>query len=85
MDDDPLGRRLMQQLPAPLRSRLAPEDAALVIADGIARRAGATMAPGAWQVWSLLRGVASAVTDGVLAADRELRALVRDLEARHPA
>lgn len=85
LDGDPLGRALQELLPRPLRRRITPERAATVVADGIARRAGSTMAPGAWQWWALFRGLVSAVGDGCLAADRRIQTLVRELEARGTA
>jgi NAD(P)-dependent dehydrogenase (short-subunit alcohol dehydrogenase family) len=85
LDDDPLGERLQSRLPTPLRRRISPERAATVIADGIERRAGSTMAPGAWQVWALLRGLVSALGDGYLAADPEVHTMTRELEDRSSA
>lgn len=81
LDDDPVGRRLQSRLPAPLRRRITPERAATVLADGIARRAGVTMAPLAWQPWALFRGLVNILADAYLARDRELALLVRDVEA----
>ncbi|MGC7097246.1 short-chain dehydrogenase/reductase [Amycolatopsis lurida] len=82
LDDDPLGRALEARLPKALRRRITAEQAALVLADAIARRAGRTLAPAAWQPWALLRGVLNVFADSYLAADRKCQALVRDLETR---
>ncbi|RMI31384.1 short-chain dehydrogenase/reductase [Nocardia stercoris] len=82
LDDDPAGRDLERLLPKPLRRRISADEAAAVVADGIARRAGATVAPRLWQVWSVLRGEVAALGDDVLVRDPRLRTLVRSLEAR---
>ncbi len=84
LDDDEIGRRLDARLPRPLRRRISPEDAATVIADAIARRAGRTLAPAAWQPWALGRGLVNVLADGYLAADAECHQLIRELEERPP-
>lgn len=83
LDDDPVGQRLQTNLPAPLRRRISPERAATVLADAIARRAGVSVAPAAWRPGALLRGLLNVLGDGYLAEDRELHALVRDLEQQN--
>ncbi|ABG98881.1 probable oxidoreductase [Rhodococcus jostii RHA1] len=89
LDDDEIGRRLDARLPRPLRRRISPEDAATVIADAIARRAGRTLAPAAWHPWALGRGLVNVLADGYLAADAECHQLIRELEERpvttHPS
>ncbi|QTJ66521.1 SDR family oxidoreductase [Rhodococcus sp. ZPP] len=82
LDDDELGRKLDARLPRPLRRRISAEDAATVIADAIARRAGRTLAPAAWQPWALGRGLVNVFADGYLAADHDCHELIRELEAR---
>ncbi|GAB2735065.1 short-chain dehydrogenase/reductase [Amycolatopsis magusensis] len=82
LDDDALGAELEARLPRPLRRRITAEQAAEVLAGAIARRAGRTLAPAAWQGWALLRGFVNVVADGVLAADRRCHTLIRELEAR---
>lgn len=82
LDDDPLGRALETRLPKPLRRRITADQAAVVLADAIARRAGRTLAPAAWQPWALLRGVVNVFADSYLAADRRIQSLIRDLEKR---
>lgn len=82
LDDDPLGRQLSTRLPAPLRRRITADEAAHVLADAIARRAGRTLAPAAWQPWALLRGVVDVLADAHLAGDRATRALIGELEER---
>ena len=82
LDDDPLGRALESRLPPPLRRRITAEQAAAVLADAIARRAGRTLAPAIWQPWALLRGLVNVVADAYLTRDRHVQALIRDLEAR---
>ncbi|MDV7355344.1 SDR family oxidoreductase [Rhodococcus oxybenzonivorans] len=82
LDDDELGRKLDARLPRPLRRRISAEDAATVIADAIARRAGRTLAPAAWQPWALGRGLVNVLADGYLVADRDCHELIRELDAR---
>ena len=82
LDDDPIGRRLDELLGWPLNHRISADAAAESIADGISERAGATVAPARWVPYSLLRGVLNAGADRVLARDRRVHEMVRDLEAR---
>ncbi|HEY9412168.1 MAG TPA: short-chain dehydrogenase/reductase [Jiangellaceae bacterium] len=82
LDDDPMGRRLDELLGWPLNHRISADAAAESIADGISDRAGATVAPARWVPYSLLRGVLNAGADRVLAHDRRVHEMVRDLEAR---
>lgn len=82
LDDDPMGRRLDELLGWPLNHRISAYAAAESIADGISERAGATVAPARWVPYSLLRGVLNAGADRVLARDRRVHEMVRDLEAR---
>lgn len=82
LDDDPIGRRLDELLGWPLNHRISAEAAAESIADGISERAAATVAPARWVPYSLLRGLLNAGADRVLARDRRVHEMVRDLEAR---
>lgn len=82
LDDDELGKQLDARLPGPLRRRITADQAATVIADAIARRAGRTLAPAAWQPWALLRGLVNVFADAYLASDRRIHTLIRELEAR---
>ncbi|MFJ8814686.1 short-chain dehydrogenase/reductase [Amycolatopsis thermoflava] len=85
LDDDPIGQALEKRLPPPLRRRITAVEAATVLADAIARRAGRTLAPAAWQPWALLRGVVNVAADAYLAADRRTQTLIRELEERGKA
>ncbi|WP_054046904.1 short-chain dehydrogenase/reductase [Alloactinosynnema sp. L-07] len=82
LDDDPTGRRLNELLGWPLNHRISADAAAASIANGIADRAGATIAPARWLPYSLFRGVINAAVDRVLARDRRVHEMIRDLEAR---
>ncbi|SDH85051.1 NADP-dependent 3-hydroxy acid dehydrogenase YdfG [Actinokineospora alba] len=82
LDDDPIGRRLDELLGWPLNHRITADAAAASIAEGIADRAGTTIAPARWLPYSLFRGVINAAVDRVLAKDRRVHQLIRDLEAR---
>jgi NAD(P)-dependent dehydrogenase (short-subunit alcohol dehydrogenase family) len=81
LDRDPLGERGERQLPPPLRKRITPDRAARVIADGIARRAGRTIAPATWQPVAALRGLINLLDDAI-AADPRSSELLREIEAR---
>ncbi|MBP2324434.1 NAD(P)-dependent dehydrogenase (short-subunit alcohol dehydrogenase family) [Kibdelosporangium banguiense] len=83
LDDDLLGRELERRLPPPLRRRITANQAATVLADAIARRAGRTLAPAVWQPWALLRGLVNVAADAYLADDRNLHRLIHDLETRY--
>lgn len=82
LDDDPLGRKLDELLGWPLNHRISADDAADSIARGIAQRSGTTIAPVRWLPYSLFRGVLNAGADRLLARDRRVHEMVRDLEAR---
>lgn len=82
LDEDELGQELDGYLPWPLNIRITPEEAARTIADGIARRAARTIAPGGWEPYALLRGVVNVVLDSRLANDTGLHRLIRQLEQR---
>jgi NAD(P)-dependent dehydrogenase (short-subunit alcohol dehydrogenase family) len=81
IDEDPIGEEGERHLPAPLRRRITPEQAARVIADGIARRAPRTIAPETWQPVAALRGLVT-LLDDTIAADPRAQSLLRDIEAR---
>lgn len=82
LDDDEIGRKLDAMLPGPLRHRISPERAATVIADAIARRAGRTLAPAAWEPWAWGRGFINILADSYLARDTQTQQLIRELETR---
>lgn len=82
LDEDPLGRRVGQLLPWPMNQRLSPEQAGRVLADAIAHRAASTIAPTIWIPYSLLRGVLNVVIDSQLVRNKQVHALLRDVEHR---
>jgi len=82
LDADDMGRRVNAMLPWPLNRRISADQAAATIADGIAARAPATIAPAGWSVYSVLRGIANPVIDRVLLGDARMRDLVREIEGR---
>ncbi|MFC7504247.1 short-chain dehydrogenase/reductase [Nocardioides sp. CPCC 206347] len=82
LDDDPLGRKLDELLGWPLNHRISADDAADSIARGIAQRSGTTIAPVRWLPYSLFRGVLNAGADRVLARDKRVHEMIRDLESR---
>ncbi|WP_405139497.1 short-chain dehydrogenase/reductase [Nocardia sp. NBC_01388] len=82
LDDDELGRRLGDMLPWPLSIRITAHEAALTIADGIARRAPRTIAPIGWEPYALLRGAVNVVLDSTMARDARVHELVNAVEQR---
>lgn len=82
LDEDDLGAKLNSRLPGPLRRRITAEKAAKSIVGAIARRAGSTIAPAAWQPWALLRGLLNVLIDGYLVADKGNHEFIHELEAR---
>ncbi|MET8876025.1 short-chain dehydrogenase/reductase [Nocardia sp. NPDC004604] len=82
LDDDDFGRAAAAMLPWPLDQRISAADAALAVADGIARRAPRTIAPRVWVPYSLLRGAINVLMDQYLSTDEQLRDLLRKLEQR---
>ncbi|MFC9894520.1 short-chain dehydrogenase/reductase [Nocardia sp. NPDC127579] len=85
LDDDPAGQALESLLPPVFRRRISADDAARGVVDGIERRAGVTVAPSVWRIWSLLRGEIAALGDGILSRDKRIHALIEDLETRDAA
>ena len=81
-DEDPGGRDALKLMPAPLRRRITPEHAARVIVNGVGRRAGRTLAPGAWWAALLTRGVGDVLLDAGIRRDRRVHALIRASEER---
>jgi NAD(P)-dependent dehydrogenase (short-subunit alcohol dehydrogenase family) len=82
LDEDELGREVSAMLPWPLSRRITVEQAAKSVADGIDRRAPRTIAPAAWQPYSLLRGAANVLIDHYMARNKTLLALIRKVEDR---
>ncbi|MFE3542985.1 short-chain dehydrogenase/reductase [Nocardia sp. NPDC059177] len=81
-DRDDLGRELDELLPWPLNVRISAEQAATVIADGIARRAARTIAPAGWEPYALLRGAVNVVLDAQLAGSGKVKDLLERVEQR---
>jgi NAD(P)-dependent dehydrogenase (short-subunit alcohol dehydrogenase family) len=82
LDGDPTGRKLDELLGWPLNHRISADAAALSIADGIAGRAAATVAPSRWLPYSMLRGLLNPGVDAMMAHDRRVHEMVRELESR---
>jgi NAD(P)-dependent dehydrogenase (short-subunit alcohol dehydrogenase family) len=82
IDADPLGRSMLQALPAPLRKRLAPSAAAEAIARGIERRSPRIIRPRRWALVSVLRGILNPLLDRGMESDARVQALTRELDAR---
>ena len=82
LDGDAAGRKLDALLGWPLNHRISAEEAAVSIADGIAGRAAATIAPSRWLPYSMLRGLLNPGVDALMVHDRRVHEMVRELESR---
>lgn len=79
---DPLMARLDTMLPAALRAKARPQDAAGALADGIERRAARTIFPWIYVPQYLLRGVLGPLTDALLVRWPSSRGLMTELRDR---
>lgn len=84
LDEDQLLREAGARVPLPLRERVSPEHAARVVADGIARRAAATVTPVAWEPIAWIRGLIAAPADRYLAGATWTQDFIRAIEKRNP-
>jgi hypothetical protein len=82
IDADPLADRMFQQLPRPLRKRIAPEVAGEAIVEAIEQRSPRIIRPRRWIVMSLLRGVLNPLSDKQLEGDPEAQQLFREFDSR---
>lgn len=81
LDDDPFGRQLGAQLPATLRSRLSPHDAAEAICAQIERRSPRKVVPTPWLPLDLARG-AIPYLEGLSLKRRSLARALDELDTR---
>ena len=81
LDDDPFGRQLGAQLPATLRSRMSPHDAAEAICAQIERRSPRKVVPAPWLPLDLTRG-AIPYLEGLSLKRRSLARALDELDAR---
>ncbi len=84
IEEDPLGEELEGRIPAFVRRRLTPEQAAAALVDGIERRSPRVYAPGFLRGYSALRGVLNPAIDWQMRRDRKTQAVVAkaDVEGR---
>lgn len=84
IEEDPIGSELEDQIPAFVRRRLTPEQAAAALVDGIESRSPRSFAPGFLRWYSALRGVINPLVDWQLRRDRVTQDVVRraDVEGR---
>jgi len=82
IDADPMSRRMLAHLPAPLRTRLPASAAADAIVDGIERRRPRVMRPRRFAVMSALRGVLNPLLDEQMLRDAETQAIAREFDRR---
>jgi NAD(P)-dependent dehydrogenase (short-subunit alcohol dehydrogenase family) len=71
---------LQTALPAFLRQPIQPETVAAAVIKGLATRRARIIVPARWAPFSMMRGVFGALTDRYLAGNRQLTAIVRELE-----
>lgn len=82
IDADPIGDRMINTLPRPLRKRLTPAQAGEAVARGIERRAPRIIAPRRWAAFSALRGIVNPLLDAWMLKDADTQAIVRELDSR---
>lgn len=84
IEDDPVAGELEATLPAFVRRRLTPEQAAAALVDGIERRSPRVFAPSYLRAYSALRGVINPLLDWYMHRHRETQSIVRkaDVEGR---
>lgn len=83
LDESAAGRELDGLLPALMRRRISASDAARTIVRAIERRSAHSMAPLAWEPYSLLRGMVNPMLDSYLSTSPDIHALVLRAESRH--
>ena len=66
--------------PWPLNKAIPPEKVAQGVVDGVQRRAARITVPGRWVPLSLLRGIVNVASDKKLDNDKQIHALVRQIE-----
>ncbi|MCX6400032.1 MAG: short-chain dehydrogenase/reductase [Propionibacteriales bacterium] len=81
-EEDPLGRRVETLMPAPVRRRISPEQAAASIVDGIEQRSARSIAPRLWEPYSLMREVMNRRLDEALRADARVQSVLAAVERR---
>lgn len=81
-DDDPLGHRVDRLMPAPIRHRITAARAAEVLVDGIVNRSPRTIAPLAWEPYSLFREVLNRWLDNLFRSDPRVQDILQAVERR---
>ncbi len=82
LDRDPLAHRMMQSMPKALHKRLQPSVAGEAIVRAIERRAPRVIRPRRWAAYSVLRGLVNPLGDLRFERDRDMQAVLRDMDAR---
>jgi NAD(P)-dependent dehydrogenase (short-subunit alcohol dehydrogenase family) len=82
IDQDPLAPTMFEQLPRPLRKRLAPAVAGEAIVRGIERRQRQIIRPRRWSVLSWFRGILGPMGDAQMERDASVQDVLRSLDAR---
>jgi len=82
VDGDPLADQLLATMPQTMLKRIAPENAATAIVDGLARRSPTVFAPSRWKPLSALRGLANPMLDSRMTRDLRTQAALSALDAR---
>lgn len=82
LDNDPQSDLFFKLIPRPLRKRLKPAQAGEGIVTGIENRAPRIIHPRRWVLMSTFRGVLNPLADRAMAANKQSRKLVRELDSR---
>lgn len=77
---DPLAQAFEERLPAWMRRRLSPAQAAAGIVDGVERRAPRVVLPRWWRVTFALRGILNPILDRAMARDAQALEMLRAID-----
>lgn len=80
LEEDPLGERFREIIPAFLHKQISPSEAGEVLARAIERRAVRVTAPRRWAALSVLRGMLNPLIDARFASDSRLLGIVREAD-----
>jgi NAD(P)-dependent dehydrogenase (short-subunit alcohol dehydrogenase family) len=84
LDDEATADR-QQLLPAFIRKRISPAQAAEAVADAIERRRPRVIAPRYWAAMSVMRGIVNPALDFVSTRDKRVTAMIRNVESESVA
>jgi hypothetical protein len=81
LDEDPLGERVLDQVPRLLRKRLQPSEAGEAVAKGIEKRAATILVPKRWRLLKWSRGFADPLEDRHVLGNREMMSIMAESDS----